>query len=192
MADGGRDVRDDGLTDLAREIDAAARAADGPEDLDAGASRFDRAVNRAAEIAGVGVLVTIVGIVFVNAFGRYAFQFTFIWGDELVLGLLPWLGMLGMFLSVRRRQIIRIDFFAGLFPRPLKRALDLAAHVFAAAAFLYLAFISIEYLQFFGGDRTIYLGIEKQWFMAAMVVGPALAALAYLGLLAQDLLGRGR
>lgn len=179
----------DDASDLARKIDAASRAADLAHD-DAGASRFGRAVNSVAEAAGVAVLATIVFLVLFNAVGRYAFQYTFIWGDEMVLSLLPWLGMLGMFLSIRRRQIIRIDLLASTMPPPVRRALDIFASLFAAAMFLWLATVSTQYLQLFGGDRTIYLKLQKGWFMSAMAIGPALAASAYLVLLWQDLRNR--
>lgn len=182
-------VRDDhvdaDLSDLARQVDTASRAAD-IEDFDAGASRFDRAVNTVAEVAGVGVFVTILGVVFLNAMGRYALGATFIWGDELVIALLPWLGMLGMFLAIRRRQVIRIDFFVGLFPPRLRQGLHLASSVVAAAAFLYLAVVSWQWLALFGGDRMMYLPMQKGWFMAAMIVGPALAAAAYVVVLVGD------
>jgi TRAP-type C4-dicarboxylate transport system permease small subunit len=182
---------DTGQSDLAKAVDAAARAADlGVHDD--GAGRFGRAINRAAEAAGVAVLATIVLIVFFNAVGRYAFRYTFIWGDELVLSLLPWLGMLGMFLSIRRRQVIRIEYFVQSRAPVLRRVLEIAGSLAAAAAFLYLAIISVQYLQFFGADRTIYLRIQKGYFMAAMVIGPALAALAYLTMVYEDFRGRRR
>jgi|GEM_PF-1729155 TRAP-type C4-dicarboxylate transport system permease small subunit len=177
--------------ELARQVDEAARATE-LQDLDAGLSQFDRAINAVAEVIGVAVLLMIVTVVFLNALGRYALGFGFIWGDELVLSLLPWLGMLGMFLSIRRRQIIRIDFFAHRLGARLAHLLDFATHMFAAAAFLWLAIVSLQYLQFFGADRMIYVGLQKGWFMAAMVVGPAIAAIAYLGLLAKDNFKRKR
>ena len=174
------------LSELGRQVNEASRASD-LHDFDAGASRFDRAVNRVAEVAGIAVFATILGLVFVNAAGRYAFSLTFIWGDELVIALLPWLGMLGMFLAIRRRQVIRIDFFVGLFPPRVAAFLHLASSVVAAGAFLYLAIVSYQWTMIFGGDRTIYLRIEKGWFMAALVIGPALAAAAYLVVMIGDL-----
>jgi TRAP-type C4-dicarboxylate transport system permease small subunit len=181
---------DDSTSDLARQVDEAARAADLAPD-DGEATRFGRAINRVAEAAGVAVLAVIVSLVFFNAVGRYAFRFTFIWGDEIVLSLLPWLGMLGMFLSIRRRQVIRIDFFVASRSRAVARALEIAGSLVAAAAFVYLAVVSIQYMQFFGGDRTIYLKIQKGWFMAALVIGPALAAGAYLVMAYEAWRGRG-
>lgn len=178
--------RDHAPDDLGKQVGDASRAVD-LDDPDPNASGIDRAINQVAEVIGVGIFVTILGLVFVNAFGRYAFQFTFIWGDELVLALLPWLGMTGMFLAIRRRQVIRIDFFVGLFPPVLRRALTIGASLFAAATFTYLAIVSMQYLGLFGGDRMLYLELRKGWFMAAMVGGPALAALAYLVVAVQDL-----
>lgn len=172
--------------ELARQVDEAARSFEF-QDFDAGKGRFDRAINALAEALGVAVLATIVTVVFLNAVGRYGLGFVFIWGDELVLSLLPWLGMLGMFLSIRRRQIIRIDFFAERLGQHVTAVLGFLTHLFAAAVFLWLAIVSLQYLQLFGADRMIYIGLRKGWFMAAMVVGPALATLAYLGLVLEDL-----
>ncbi len=177
-----------GREDLGAAIAEASRAAD-VADPDAGASPFDRTLNRLVEAAGVAIFLTIVGIVFLNAAGRYTISTTMIWGDELVLSLLPWLGMTGMFLAVRRRAAIRIGFFVDLLPGAARRALTVFGSLFAAAAFTWLAIVSAHYMGFFGGDRTLYLRIQKGWFMAAMVGGPALAALAYLVVAWRD--GRG-
>jgi TRAP-type C4-dicarboxylate transport system permease small subunit len=165
--------------DLASQINSAVQATD-LADVDADLGPFDRAANKIVEIAGVAILCVIVSIVFLNAVGRYSGTFILIWGDEIVISLLPWLGMLGMFLSIRRRQIIRIDFFVEKLPRALRVATGFCITLLASGTFIYLAVISFEYVQFFGGDRTIYLEIRKGWFMSALVIGPALAAAAYL------------
>ena len=172
--------------DLAQQIEEASRAADFLE-YDEGLGRFDRTINTIAEIAGVLIFVTIVGVVFLNALGRYALGFTFVWGDEVVLSLLPWLGMTGMFLAIRRRQVIRIDYFASLLPRPVFAVLSVFSSVFAAAVFIWLAVVSTQYVGLFGGDRLLYLPLDKGWFMSAMVIGPAIAALAYIVVAVQDI-----
>jgi TRAP-type C4-dicarboxylate transport system permease small subunit len=172
------DDRDELPEDLGAAIAEASRAAD-IGDPDADASSFDRTLNKIVEGAGVAIFVAIVGIVFVNATGRYAFSATLIWGDELVLSLLPWLGMTGMFLAIRRRATIRIGAFVDRLPAGLARALTVLGSMFAAGIFTWLGIVSLYYLDFFGGDRTIYLQIQKGWFYSAMVIGPAIAALAY-------------
>ena len=95
------------------------------------------------------------------------------WGDEVVLSLLPWLGMTGMFLAIRRRQVIRIDYFASLLPRPVSAVLSVFSSVFAAAVFIWLAVVSTQYVGLFGGDRLLYLADRQGLFMSAMVIGPA-------------------
>ncbi len=177
------------LSDIARQIDEAAKAVD-LRDPDEGKHWVDRSINRLVEVTGVCVLMTIVLLVFFNAVGRYTIGLTFIWADEIVLGLLPWLGMLGMFLSVRRRQIIRIEFFVKLFPPVMHRTLTILGSFVAAAAFIYLALVSIQYLELFGRDRTVYLRLERGWFMSAMVIGPALTAIAYVLLVLDHLRGK--
>ncbi|PWG62728.1 TRAP transporter small permease [Spiribacter halobius] len=165
--------------DIVRQMEEATRP---PElmDPDPGASPLDRLINRIVEAVGVTILVATVALVFVNATTRYTVGFTFIWVEEIVIGTLPWLGMCGMFLAIRRRQVIRIEFFMDLFPSRWRQALNLFAYLVAAAGFTYLALVSVNYVGLFGGDRTIYLKLERGWFLSAMLIGPAVAALAYL------------
>ena len=66
---------------------------------------------RTCEIVGVSVLVGIVSVVFMNASSRYLLNHSFSWAEEAVQMAMPWLAMTGVFLSVRRGTVIRIDFF---------------------------------------------------------------------------------
>lgn len=164
--------------DLASRMDVATKDAE-LSDPDVGASGADRFVNRIAEVPGVIVLATLILLVFTNATSRYVLGYSFVWADELVISLMPWLGMLGMFLSIRRRQVIRIDYFVGKMPPALGRSVLLFADILSAAVFLYVAVISFQYLQLFGGDKTVYLRIPTGWFSSALVIGSGAAALAY-------------
>jgi TRAP-type C4-dicarboxylate transport system permease small subunit len=150
------------------------------QDPDAGASRFDRIVNRTAELFGVLLLTLLTGLVFLNASTRYLFSYSFIWGDELIIAIIPWVGMSGLFLAVRRRNIIRIDFFVDKFWPGPRKVLRLAGDLLSALVFAYLAWVSVEYVYRFGGDRLVYLGWPSGLFSASFVIGPLLAALAYL------------
>ncbi len=169
----------DDETILAREIEAAQRELE-LADPDAGLSRFDRLVNRTAEAFGVFLLALLTGLVFLNASARYLVSHSFIWGDELVIAMIPWLAMAGLFLSVRRRNVIRIDFFVDKFPARPRRIFRLFADLLSAAMFAYLGYVSIEYVRLFGGDQLTYLRWPTGVFSASFVVGPFLAGLAYL------------
>jgi TRAP-type C4-dicarboxylate transport system permease small subunit len=150
------------------------------QDPDAGASRFDRIVNRTAELFGVLLLTLLTGLVFLNATTRYLFSYSFIWGDELIIAIIPWVAMSGLFLAVRRRNVIRIDFFVDKFWPGPRKVLRLAGDLLSAIVFAYLAWVSVEYVYRFGGDRLIYLRWPSGLFSASFVIGPLLAALAYL------------
>jgi TRAP-type C4-dicarboxylate transport system permease small subunit len=53
----------------------------------------------------------------------------------------------------------------------------------------YLAWASLGYVQLFGSDLTVYLRIRTGIFSVSFVIGPALAALAYLLTLWRDTRG---
>jgi len=164
--------------DLAARVAAAGRRQE-LLDPDLGLPRVDVIVNRVAEALGVVLLAAVVLIVFVNAAMRYLVDTSIIWAEEVVLGLIPWLAMVGLFLAIRRRTMIRIDYFFNRFPAPLRRALAVLGQSWSAVVFAYLAWVSIGYLNLFGGDRTPYLGVPKGIFAAALVVGGVAAVAAF-------------
>lgn len=172
------DRRSGETEDLGRKVDEAARQQD-MYDLDAGAGLVDRIINRIAEVIGVGVLCIIVTLVFANAVGRYAAGAPLIWAEELVIALIPWLAMSGVFLSIRRRQVIRIDVFVHKLEPAVRDALGIFVSVLSAATFTALAYHAFSYVSLFGGDRTVYLKLPTGWFMSAMLIGAAGAALAF-------------
>ena len=174
-----RPKADEGDEELAALVEQATREIE-LQDPDAGASRFDRIVNRTAELFGVLLLTLLTGLVFLNATTRYLFSYSFIWGDELIIAIIPWLAMSGLFLAVRRRNVIRIDFFVDKFWPGPRKVLRLAGDLLSAIVFGYLAWVSVEYVYRFGGDKLIYLRWPSGLFSASFVIGPLLAAVAYL------------
>ncbi len=175
----GRTAPDDQDAELAGLVEQATREIE-LQDPDAGASRFDRIVNRTAELFGVFLLALLTGLVFLNASARYAFSRSFIWGDELIIAMIPWLAMAGLFLAIRRRNVIRIDFFIEKFPAGPRKVARLAGDLLSAAVFVYLAWVSLEYVRLFGSDQLVYLRWPTGLFSVSFVIGPLLAALAYL------------
>jgi len=170
------DERDD--QQLAERLGRAGRDQE-LHDPDAGRAVADRWVNKIAEVVGVAALATIVALIFLNAVGRYAFAAPILWAEELVIALIPWLAMTGVFLSVRRRAVIRIDHFLNKMPGRVRSALSVFGSVLASAAFVYLAFHSFDYVKLFGGDPTTYLELPTGFFTSAMVIGAAASAVAF-------------
>jgi TRAP-type C4-dicarboxylate transport system permease small subunit len=181
-SDNSSSERSDNLAEQVAQTTQAMELAD----PDAGASAIDRWINRAAEFIGVVMLATIVLLVFANAVGRYLAATPLIWAEELVIAVIPWLAMSGVFLSVRRRHVIRLDYFVAGLPERARGAINVFVAILSAAAFTGLAFYSFQYLSLFGADTTIYLHLPTGWFKSAMLIGAAAGALAFLVGLVQD------
>jgi len=172
--------------DLAAQIGDTARALEFA-DPDAGASATDRLINRVFEVIGVTVLAAIVILVFANAVGRYVAAAPIIWAEELVIAMIPWLAMSGVFLSVRRRNVIRLEYFTERLGPRARTVVGALTAVLSAAAFVHLAFYSLQYVTLFGGDVTTYLQLPTGWFTASMLIGAVAVALAFVVGLVRDL-----
>ncbi|RUM98136.1 TRAP transporter small permease [Pseudaminobacter arsenicus] len=172
-------VRDSGLDDgLAQAITKASIEAELSNTVDE--TGIDKWINGVVEVFGVLVLAAITLLVFANAFLRYTFNSGIIWADEVVIALVPWLAMLGMFLSVRRREIIRIGFLIDRLTPRSRRLLLIVTELASTVAFGYLTIVSFSYLSLFGSDRSVYLSLSKGWFTSAMCIGAGLVCLAFL------------
>ena len=161
-------------------------------DPDEGLGPVDRAVNRVAEVIGIAALGTIVITIFANAVGRYAFNWSIIWAEELVLLLVPWLAMTGVFLSVRRGTMIRIEYFFEKLPRALRRPLGPLGHLFSACVLTFMAGISVQFVLLFGSDRALYLEIPRMYSSSALVIGGFASALAFVAVLVREHRGARR
>jgi TRAP-type C4-dicarboxylate transport system permease small subunit len=164
--------------DLAQQIGQASRQQE-LEDPDRALPFADRVVNRTAEIFGVAVLAGLLAIVFANALSRYALNYSFVWAEEVVISMVPWLAMAGLFLSVRRRQMIKVEFFFAKLPMRAQRILAVLAELLGAAMLAWLAWLGFVYVATFGGDRTPYLALPKGLFTSALWFGPIAVALAF-------------
>ena len=165
--------------EIADKIEEAARRRD-LNDPDAGLSLADRIVNRIVEIAGVSVLVGIVGVIFVNASSRYLLNYSFSWAEEMVQLAMPWLAMTGVFLSVRRGTVIRIDFFFEKLPNRVQPVVAYTGYALNVVVLAFMAYVSLQFVLFFGGDVALYAQIPMGVSTSALVAGTAGAAMAYL------------
>lgn len=167
-----------GSEDIASRIDETARRLE-LSDPDADLPLADRLINRVVEITGVSVLVIIVSVVFANATSRYLFNSGFSWAEELVQMGMPWLAMTGVFLSVRRGTMIRIDYFFEKIPARLQPAVAYAGYGVNVAVLAMMAYVSFDFVRLFGGDVALYVQVPMGVSTSALVFGAAGAAMAY-------------
>jgi TRAP-type C4-dicarboxylate transport system permease small subunit len=149
-------------------------------DPDQGLPFVERLINRIVEAVGALALCSIVAVVFSNAVARYLFNTSFLWAEEVVLLLVPWLAMTGVFLSVRRGTMIRIDFFFERLPVAWRRPIAVGGYAINVAVLLFMGWVSLDFLRLFGGDVAVYLNIRTGWSTSALSFGAFGAALAFL------------
>lgn len=164
--------------DVAGQIDASSRRLE-LIDPDDGRPLADRIINRIVEIVGVSVLVAIVAVIFANASSRYLLNTSFSWAEEIVQMLMPWLAMTGVFLSVRRGTVIRIDFFFEKIPAWLQGPVAYLGYLINIAVLLLMAYVSLDFVRLFGGDVALYVQLPTGVSTSALVFGSAGAAMAY-------------
>jgi TRAP-type transport system small permease protein len=160
-------------------------------DPDRGLPLADRLVNRAIEAIGVVCLAAIFVIVFASTLGRYVLGQPLIWGEEVVLGIIPWLVASGMFLSVRRRRLVKVEFISSKLPARAALAVSIFGQLLSIFVFAYLSVAAYRYLGFFGRDPTPYLGLPKGLSTSAYLFSGAATTLAFAVGLLQYLLISG-
>ncbi len=166
-------------SDIARRIDEAQTRLE-LADPDEGLPMFDRVINKSVEAVGIAALASVFGIILVSTLGRYFYNRPLIWGEEVVLGVIPWMVAIGMFLSVRRRHLVRVDFVARKLPPWAAQAVGLASQVLSIFVFAYIAWSAFRYVGFFGRDLTPYLGLPKGLSTSAFFFAGAATAVAFL------------
>jgi TRAP-type transport system small permease protein len=147
---------------------------------DEGLDNVEKIINRIVEFAGVTVLTLIVTVVFFNAVSRYTFNYSFAWAEEIVQMAMPWLAMTGVFLAVRRRTMIRIDFFFEKIPTYFQFIVAYFGYALNVVVLGFFAWVSLDFVRLFGGDVALYVEVPVGWSTSALVLGAAGAAIAYL------------
>ena len=109
-----------------------------------------------------------------------------------MISLVPWLAVTGLFLSVRRRQMIRIEFFLDQFSPPVaaQRSRCLAASSSARRCWPGSPGSASTTSRPSAAIRTPYLALPKGLFTSALWLGAAAVALAFGGAAWRERRGR--
>lgn len=139
-----------------------------------------RVIDHVAEALAALTLGSVTILLFANAAGRYVLSRPIGWAEEVATGLVVWITMLGVFITVRRRELITVLVLVRKLPESAQARLQVAVDLVGAAVLGYLAWLGVDYLTAFGGDRTPYLGFPKGFFTVAIPIGAAATALVLL------------
>jgi len=139
-------------------------------------------LDKVVEVAGVLALGVIVGLVLINACGRYLFSTPLVWTEEIVATLLIWVVMIGAYLALERGQMIASTAFLEKFAPPVRQTIVIASNALAAVTFAFIANVGWQYFGLFGTDKTPYFGFPKGVYIAALPLAAAAMALVALGM----------
>jgi C4-dicarboxylate transporter DctQ subunit len=119
-----------------------------------------RVLNRLEEIL-VSVLLIIASLLtFTQVVMRYVLGTTFSWGEELIINLLIWAGLIGSSLALRMGIHIGVDIFVQKFPPRVAKALTLLGLGLGLGFCGVLAVLSIRFVLFQMRSGQMSIGLE--------------------------------
>ena len=147
-----------------------------------------RWVRRIEASAAVGLLGTIVIVVFAGTVMRYLGA-PLIWTEELAQALFVWLAMLAADLTLQRAGHFRIDLLPGLLPRKLQTVLDITIKLMIAALLMFLVYRGIDLIRVSHPRPLPMLDVPSSLAAAALPVGFVLMLLTTAEQVVQRLRG---
>jgi len=152
---------------------------DGPKETQEAAPRA--LVDNVVEALAVLSLVVLTVLLLANALGRYLFSIPVLWAEEVATSLVIWLTMFGMFITARRRELIRVRSFTKRLSHRAQDVVDVVTDLISVLSLAYLTWFGISYLATFGGDQSLFLGTPKGMYTSAIPIGAtALATLVVI------------
>lgn len=113
----------------------------------------------------VQVLVTAYVVV-----GRYVFNRTPAWGEQLTLLLLVWLGLMSAAITVRENAHIRVSFIDGFLPKRALAALDVVSDVILLLFYAGLLYSGLLLTKMTLRANIPGLSISKAWLYVSVPV----------------------
>lgn len=141
---------------------------------------IDRAFAWIVQFLLVAILISMVGVTFLQVILRNFFHSGIDWADVGSRNAVLWITFLGAMLATRARQHLNIDAVTRLLPRRSRNALRVFLDAFAAAICILLANASLTFVI---GERAmgtaLFLGIQTWIVQAIMPFGFAMIAIEY-------------
>jgi TRAP-type C4-dicarboxylate transport system permease small subunit len=121
---------------------------------------LDRVLSRIEEVL-VSVFLSAASLLtFIQVVTRYGFGTTLSWGEELIINLLIWAGLIGSALALRMGIHIGVDVFIKKFPPPVAKALTLVGLGLGLAFCVTLTALSVRFVIFLVSSGQMSIGLE--------------------------------
>ena len=121
---------------------------------------LDRALSRLEEILVSALLIAASLLTFTQVVTRYGFGTTLSWGEELIINMLIWAGLIGSSLALRMGIHIGVDVFVKKFPPRVAKALTLVGLGLGLGFCAVLAWLSIRFVIFLMSSGQMSIGLE--------------------------------
>jgi C4-dicarboxylate transporter, DctQ subunit len=146
-----------------------------------------RALDRLEEVVVSVLLVAATLLTFLQVVMRYGFGSTFSWGEELIINMLIWAGLIGSSLALRMGIHIGVDVFVKKFPLRVAKALTLLSLALGLAFCLVLAVLSVKFVMFLmdSGQMSSSLDIPMWILYLCLPIAFTLMTLRFVEILAR-------
>jgi len=121
---------------------------------------LDRTLSRLEEILVSVLLVSATLLTFTQVVTRYGFGTTLPWGEELIINMLIWAGLIGSSLALRMGIHIGVDIFVKKFPPHIAKALTLLALTLGLGFCVTLAVLSVRFVIFLMSSGQTSIGLD--------------------------------
>lgn len=154
---------------------------------------YDRFVD-VLHVFSAALCIAMLALVLAGVFYRYVVNEALSWYDEFAGYVLVWLTMYGSAAALARRKHIGFETLVELFPRGLRRALEVFAILCVAAFSLVLVVSGWRLIREMGGDTSVSVpGVQMAWIYSAMPISGAFMLVICVVQLVRALApGRGR
>lgn len=137
---------------------------------------FFRALDVFFKVLMVVMLCVLVFTVGANVIGRFVFNYSLGWADELSRFVFIWLIFVGAALAYFRGQHISVDYLVKMMPRRLEYATNLLADLLVLLVLGTILWGSWQVLSTFPG-RSAILGVPMSWVTASVPIATVLMML---------------
>ncbi len=144
-------------------------------------------IDRVVEGCAIGMLVTMILVVFVQVMTRKLFRFVFFWSEEVTLLLLTWFSFMGIAIGFREKLHLAMDMVSGLLPKAVDRALDRVIDVFNFAFGVYLVYFGWKFTVLMGESTLPATGLPNSvQYLVMPITGAMTCAYSALQLFGVD------
>lgn len=134
-------------------------------------ARFDAWFVRINQWLVIALMAAMVALVFTNVVGRYVFNVSFGWAEELSRFAMIWVTFLGAGLALRYGQLVAVEVVQAALPEGARIALRWLAALLILAFLLALIWLGSQFVGFSWRNRTAVLRLPRGLPYMAVPIG---------------------